>query len=207
LIVKVILGILPDALVNLKQLRELYIYDALIVNVTKQLGMLSNCSSLILKNCSLTQLPNLSALQKLWHLDLSKNRLSHLEGLPSVSMLSLSNNLFNQMPAMKSTDKLILFDINNNPLKTMPPIISFINLQALALSNTTMIAIPAAIDKLQKLRLVDFSNNKLSNLPTNIFNLPDLEELDISKNLFSSGEIQSIQKKFQKSHPETKLIV
>jgi Leucine-rich repeat (LRR) protein len=199
--------IVPDALTNLKHLRELWIIDTVIVNITERLGTCTNLTQLMFFNCSLTYLPNISAFHKLEFLSLSRNRFTHLDGLPDVDSLRLAHNLFTQMPTIKRKETLRFLDMSNNPLESMVPIDSFVNLMELTLNDLALTFIPATIDKLQKLRAVYLRGNKLSYLPTNILNLPNLEVLDISNNSFSSKDIQSIQKAFSKSRPSTELFV
>jgi Leucine-rich repeat (LRR) protein len=204
-ILNIYLDIVPDALANLKKLRNFWFYDSPIVKMTEQLGTLNNLSMLTLVNCSLTHLPNLSNLQQMWSLDLSNNRLSHVDGIPDVKFLDLDGNFFNQIPILENREKVMYIDMSHNPLKNAVPLISYNNLEGIFLSNTMLTSIPPAIDKFQKLKYLDLSNNKLSYIPTNILNLPDLEELNISQNLLSPNEIQLIRKTLRKSHPNIQL--
>jgi hypothetical protein len=199
--------IVPDALTNLKQLRSFWIMDAVIVNITERLGTCTNLTRIMFSNCSLSYLPSVSTLHKLEFLDLSQNRFTHLDGLPDVSSLFLSHNLFTQMPTIKRKETLRFLDMSSNPLNSMVPIDSFINLMDLTLNDLALTFIPATIDKLQKLSTVNLRGNKLSYLPTNILNLPNLRALDIRNNSFSSKDIQSIQMVFAKSCPSTELFV
>jgi Leucine-rich repeat (LRR) protein len=162
---------------------------------------------LILNNCSITYLPNLSNLQKLWCLDLPNNRLSHLDGISELGTLDLTSNFFTEIPIMKKHEKLWYLVMNHNPLKDAVPILSYKNLEGIYLSNTTLTSIPPAIGKLQGLKYLHLSDNKISHLPNKIFDLPLLAEFDISKNLLSPDDIQSIREAFAKSHPTIQLQV
>jgi Leucine-rich repeat (LRR) protein len=199
--------IIPDAFINLKKLRNFWFYHSPIVKVTEQLRTLTNLLMLTMSNCSLTHLPNLSNFQKMWSLDLSNNRLSHVDGIPDVQFLDLNGNFFNHIPILENKGKLEFLTMSDNPLKNIAPIMFYKNLEGIFLSNTMLTSIPPNIDKLQNLHYIDVSNNKLSHLPTNILNLPLLEDLNISNNLLSPNETQSIRKAFEKSHPELKLTI
>jgi len=199
--------IIPDAFANLKKLQDFWFYDSPIVKVTEKLGTLDNLLMLTLSNCSLTHLPNLSNLQKLWSLDLRNNRLSRVDGIPDVLFLDLPGNFFNYIPILNNPEKLRFLTMNNNPVENIAPIMFYKNLEGLSLRNLTLTSILPDIDKLQKLLYVDFSNNKISHVPNNIFNLPLLEQFVINNNLLSTNEIQSIQKAFKKSHPNLELII
>jgi len=201
------LDIIPDAFANLKKLQNFWFYDSPIVKVTEKLGTLDNLLMLTLSNCSLTHLPNLSNLQKLWSLDLRNNRLSRVDGIPDVLFLDLPGNFFNYIPILNNPEKLRFLTMNNNPVENIAPIMFYKNLEGLSLRNLTLTSILPDIDKLQKLLYVDFSNNKISHVPNNIFNLPLLEQFNITNNLLSTNEIQSIREAFEKSHPQLELII
>jgi len=197
------LGIVPDALANLKQLQEIWVYSSPIVKITELLVTLSNISILIFDNCSLTHIQNLDKLENLWSLELRNNHLSHIDGIPAVAMLRLGGNLFTEIPTTKDKDKLRYLVMDNNPLKNAMPILSYKNLQQIDLENTTLTYIPAEIDKLQKLDYLHLANNKISHFPTSIFNLPLLEDFTFRNNLLSPDDIKSIREAFKKSHPNT----
>jgi Leucine-rich repeat (LRR) protein len=201
------LDIIPDALADLKKLQNFWFYDSPIVKVTEKLGTLNNLLMLSLSNCSLTHLPNLSNLQKLWSLELRNNRLSHVEGIPDVIFLDLRSNIFNHIPILKNGGKLEFLTMSDNPLKNAASIMFYKNLKGISLRNTMLTSIPPDIDKLQYLECIDFSNNTISHLPNNILNLPLLEQFIINNNLLSTNEIQSIQKAFKKSHPNLELSI
>jgi len=198
---------LPDAITNLRELRHFSVYDAPIVKGIEQLQKLKNLFTLVLGNCSLTYVPNLGGLQQLKSLILSYNRLSHLDELQNVVLLTLRNNLFNEIPTIKNKDNVTLIYMDNNPLKNIASITSYTNLRALSLDNTSLTSIPSNIDKLQKLEIISLSDNKLSHIPTTILNLPNLEWLDISNNSFSPNEIKSIREKFEKSYANATLMI
>jgi Leucine-rich repeat (LRR) protein len=197
------LDIVPDALANLKQLQEIFIYSSPIVKITDLLFTLPNISILVFNNCSLTHIQNLDKLDQLWSLELPNNHLSHIEGIPAVAMLRLGGNLFTEIPTTKDKDKLKYLFMHNNPLKNAVPILSYKNLQDIDLENTTLTSIPAAIDELQKLEYLHLANNKISHFPTSIFNLQHLGDFTFRNNLLSPNDIKLIREAFKKSHPNT----
>ncbi|CAF2882745.1 unnamed protein product [Rotaria sp. Silwood2] len=200
-------GIVPNNLANLKLLRHLWIYDTSILKISEQLGTLNNLVMIVLSNCSLTHLPNLSKLQQLTILDIPENRLSEVDGMPGVLMMDLRDNFFKEIPTTNKKERITYIIMGNNPLKSIESITSYTNLEGLYLRNTTLKFIPPTIGKLKKLKYLELSDNQLSQFPKNILNLPHLETLDIKNNLLSSEEIQSIQKEFAISHPNAELIV
>jgi Leucine-rich repeat (LRR) protein len=199
-------GIIPDNLEKLKHLYSLTIQSSPIMNMTERLGTLSSLSHLNLYNCSLTHLPDLSDIPRLYSLDLSLNQLSTIDGLTDVNSLDLSDNLFTDIPTLKTPNRLYYLAMNNNPVKNMLAITSHTGLQYLYLRNTTLSSIPATIDRLQQLEYLDLSYNKLFYLPTNILNLAKLIYFNIQNNSFSSADIQVYQTRFNTSHPNMILV-
>lgn len=203
---RLILDILPDALSNFKELRELFIYNSTIVQMTELLGTLTDLRYIIFSNCSLTYLPDLSNLHKVWGLDLYNNQLRKLNGLSGIILINLVNNLFEEIPRLNRSDTLEGLFIGNNPLKNTEAIMFYPNIQQLDISSTGSTFIPPMIDKLKNIEFLDMSNNKLSHLPTNVLNLVHLERLYIQNNLFKPVEIQAFRRAFRKAHPKAKLV-
>lgn len=201
------LDIIPDAFANFKNLKNIWVYDSPIVKITEKLETYTSLEMLILNNCSLTYVPNLSNLQNLWSLGLSNNHLSRVDGIPDVEFLDIDGNFFTEIPITKNRDKLMFLDMNHNPLKNAVSIMYYNNLEGIYLKNTSLTSIPPPIDKLRKLKALILSDNKLTYIPTNVLDLPLLQQLDISNNKLSPKDIQLIRKEFKKSHPELKLTV
>ncbi|CAF4054478.1 unnamed protein product [Adineta steineri] len=74
-------GVVPGSLANLQLLRRLEITNTIITNMTNQLTSLTRLYWLILVNCSLSQLPDLSNMSDIGHVQLEQNRLSKIDGL------------------------------------------------------------------------------------------------------------------------------
>ncbi len=173
--------------------------------MTEQLGTLNNLSLIFIFNCSLTHLPDISNLENLQALEAPYNNLTHLGGIPGVSMLILSINLLHEIPISKKPENLLFLSISYNPLKNAIPLLSYNNLETIFIRDATLTSIPSSIDKLQNLQHFDIALNRISHLPTNILNLPHLEFMNVSKNLLSSNDIESIRNEFKQSHPQLKL--
>jgi len=156
-------------------------------------------------NCSLTHLPDISNLENLQVLDAPYNNLTHLDGIPGVRILTLSINLLDEIPISKKPENLEYLSISYNPLKNAVPLLSYNNLKIIFIRDATLTSIPSSIDKLQNLEHFDIALNRISHLPTTILNLPHLEFMNVSKNLLSPNDIESIRNEFKKSHPQLKL--
>lgn len=162
---------------------------------------MSNLKTLTLEKCALTYLPDLSGMSQLSAMIFAGNLLSNVNGLTNVYYLYLDDNLFTDVPKLSAPNSLQFLYMNNNPIKNMLAITSYVNLEHLHLWNTNLSSIPPAIDKLQKLHTLDLSYNKLFFLPTNIQKLFKLQLLNIQNNSFSSSNIKTFKMQFSTSHP------
>ncbi|UJR17366.1 hypothetical protein I4U23_004261 [Adineta vaga] len=199
-------GVVSDNLVNLPLLQRLEITNTIINNMTNQLASLTRLYYLILVNCSISQLPNLSSLSDLYHLQLEQNQLSKINGLNAdIHSLLLSNNLFTEIPRVETPTYVEELSMNNNPLKHIMTIDSFINIEKVDLHNTTLAFIPPTINKLQKVKYLDLSYNNLFYLPRDILELNKLSILYVNNNSFSNRDIETIKLYFNTSHPNMTL--
>ena len=185
----------------MQTLKELSINDVLNLKIGDQFSKLRNLSTLVLNNCSLTSLPDLSHLNFLM-LSVDHNNLTHFKGSINTKMLSIKENSFQTLPRLSHPEKIIYLDASQNPLKTITPVLNYKKLRVLAASDGDITFIPPDIDRLEDLSMINLANNKLTHLPINILNLPKLEYLDVSSNLFSSVQIRSIKKTIKTNHPK-----
>ena len=56
-----------------------------------------------------------------------------------------------------------------------------------------MTGVPAEIGKLQKLEVLDLSNNQITGLPNELGNLKNLKTLNLSGNLYSQQDLDQIK--------------
>ena len=97
-------------------------------------------------------------------------------------------------------DSVILLNIENNNLTTLPPEIgNLINLQKFYCSYNKLIALPAEIGNLINLKKLDLSNNVLCSLPAEIGRLRNLKKLYLGNNSLTSlpaeiGRLCNLQK-------------
>jgi len=200
-----LLDIVPDSLGNLKRLSTLSFQGTRINNITSQLTTLRYLQSLSINQCELPQLPNLGEMENLQSISVSYNRLSQIFGLNGPYSLDLQHNNFTELPTFTMPENLQYLFIDNNPLKHIMPISSFINLLQLQLSHTLIAFIPPTIEKLQNMRWLYLSYTKLSYLPQNILKLTKLNWLDIQGNPFDTNELSFIQQKFNQTLPNCTL--
>lgn len=72
-------------------------------------------------------------------------------------------------------------------------------LKILNLSNNQMTGLPAEIGQLKNLEILDVSNNELTGLPYELGNLKNLKTLNISGNNYSELDLDTIQKNLPQS--------
>ena len=199
------LDTVPDALENLKTLKYLNIISTPIKQMSQQLSTLTDLEWLMIYNCSLTHLPDLSNLHKLSSLNLPFNKFNQIEQLQDLNLqgLDLSGNNLTQIPILKNKENLVYLSLNNNPLKNADSILLYPNLHYLYMADAMLTSLPSAIDKLQELEYLIIYANQLTELPPTIFNLPNLQQLVAIQNLFTPDYIQSIKEAFQKYRPST----
>jgi internalin A len=196
----------PDTLANLQQLSYLGIQNTPINKMTDRVTYLYSLKTLSLRNCSLTQMPNLQYMPNLSSVYLPENQLTKLDGLMYVFYLWISDNLFTELPTQLVPERLSYLMMNNNPLKDVTKLTSFFNLTQIEFSHTTISSIPTDIDKLSKLYSLDLSYSKLEYLPDSILNVANLSNFNIQGNLFSAVEINRIKTEFSKK-PGVTLII
>ena len=198
-------GIIPDALTNLKQLREFQVYDTSITKITEKLATMSSLRVIQMTNCSLTSFPDLSNILQLIVLHIPQNHLAHLIVPPTVGLLDLTDNHFTELPVHPVSKKLLVLQMSSNPWRNLDSLTSHKNLTILILRSANLTSLPSNIDQLDQIQFLDVSDNKLTHLPYGILKLPSLVELNIARNSFAADEIQAIKNAFEKSYPQSDL--
>ena len=158
---------LPDALFDLRALRQLTIKG----------GTLTTLS------------PRLAELEKLVVLDLDKHPKLSLEGfpvLPALESLGLRNCRLRSLPdALFSCESLRALSLGMNPLGSVPAGIGKLRkLERLYLWGCRLETVSPEIGALTRLRLLELEKNSLASLPAELSSLVDLEELHLEKNAF-----------------------
>lgn len=120
----------------------------------------------------------------------------------ALTTLNRSNQGLTKLPtgilAMTNLEKL---DISNNRLEgALPAEIRFLQkLRILDMSDNAMTGLPAELGQLSELRMLDVSNNNLTGIPHELGNLQNLEVLDLSDNSISPQDLDVIRAKLPKT--------
>ncbi|CAF0778549.1 unnamed protein product [Adineta ricciae] len=186
-------GVVPDALSNLQEVHTLGIANTPITKMTEKLSSLVKLQSLMLDNCSLTQLPSLSELKNLTTVSLPNNRLTQLEGLVKVRSLSLYKNQFTEIPMLEIPEALGRLDMNHNPVMDMSYLLLCKNITEIRIAVSNIPMIPSHIALLKRLSFLDLANTKITHVPRNILNLPYLQFLVVQNNAIPKEEADALK--------------
>jgi len=133
-------------------------------------------------NYELKQLPQMTRLEKLTHLDISRTRLDSLpslEALTNLRFLHCSNGRLDSIPSLDQLHKLEKLKCDNNSLKDLSGLTQLNNLIILDCSNNPLTTIP--LDNLTNLKELYCDDGNLTNL-NSIVNLSKLEKLYCENN-------------------------
>ena len=115
--------------------------------------------------------------------------------------LDLSNTGLKKVP-MDVFSKVALesLDVSNNQLEgsLQAEIRHLQKLKILDLSNNKFSGVPAEIGQLQSLEVLNLSNNQITGLPYELGNLSNLKFLDLSGNQYSEADLAIIRKTLPK---------
>jgi Leucine-rich repeat (LRR) protein len=142
---------------------------------------------------SLTQMPDISALNFLTSVNLGSNSITSIPigYLPNTLQgVRLYSNELTQWPPLQGLVDLRTILSNNNPNLGQIPAVYFIgltNLMLLQIRNCGLTAMPDLSSSHNQLSILDVLNNKISTIPNNYFSgMTALQTLDISKNHLST---------------------
>lgn len=188
---------IPEEISELTNLRVLNLTGNKISNIPPHIRSLKNLEELILYDNQISDIPeNMDGLERLKVLNLGANRSLNVDQAllafskcPVISILNLEGIEMFHLPVIIAEYKNLreLYVYNNN-LETIPAEID--NLQNLEILNlgesrgafNKISHLPESLSNLQKLRELYISNNNLTQIPECIFNLRSLEVLDLSYN-------------------------
>ncbi|KAG0719168.1 Leucine-rich repeat-containing protein 57 [Chionoecetes opilio] len=148
--------------------------------------------ALVLADRRLTELPDLSALNKVLRtLDLSANRLRSLPAavcdLSSLKHLNLNGNRIDSLPDdIGRLSKLESISVVSNVLSVLPDSVSMLkHLKSVILSDNQLTQFPAQLCGLGQLDVVDLSGNHITAVPDGMEGLQAVE-VNLNMNQISS---------------------
>ncbi|KAI6373931.1 hypothetical protein MCOR25_003318 [Pyricularia grisea] len=197
----------------------IYLYskvqDIISLNLSKNLSLdlprdfISSCQNLRdikFNNNEARKLPaSLGRASRLTYLDVSNNRIDHLEnaelnGLVGLLKLNLANNRLKHLPPYFGAYRsLRTLNVSSNFLDKFPSFLCELeSLVDLDLSFNLIGAFPPAIENLRNLEKLVITNNRLAGtLPDSFSRLQSLRELDIKYNAISGIDVISMLPKLE----------
>lgn len=176
-----------------------------LTELPKEIGMLHNLKTLVLKFNQLTTLPDyICGLHQLRSLEVEFNRLTELPEsigqLQQLEELKLWDNQITRLPeSIGQLQRLQRLSLWFNRLTTLPDSIGNLQqLQNLDLKFNQITVLPESIGGLQSLRVLNLRENQITVLPESIGRLEELRELHLGWNYLinlpeSIGQLQQLE--------------
>ena len=142
-----------------------------------------------LRRCSLEEIPNLLAFERLETLDLAINEISRIEGLEKLTNLQSLNLRGNQIRSIERLEKLTKLQSLNlwkNRITSIEGLEELTKLQSLNLSDNQITSIEG-LEKLTNLKSLDLSDNQITSIE-GLEKLTKLQSLLLWRNRITSTE-------------------
>jgi len=175
---------------NLPELIFLYLHDNKLIMVPD--FNLPKLQRLHLQYNKLTSVPNFKYLSSLKRLYLTENNLfaiPNFEHLKALKRLFLEYNNISEVPNFTHLQQLVLLVLNYNRLKHIPNFVQLNSLQELYVEGNELSDVPNF--NLPRLEELDVSNNTLTSIP-DFAHLTSLEILELSNNLLTNAGIPNL---------------
>ncbi|MBE6920224.1 MAG: leucine-rich repeat domain-containing protein [Ruminococcaceae bacterium] len=150
------------------------------------IGALPNLESLILNNCSLSNISGLSNASRLVNLDLRSNAISDLSPLSfleHLSVVNLSSNALTNISPLSALENLTALDVSYNSLTSVAPLATCLKLNTLVATNNKLAEIPV-FNNPSVLTTLDLASNDLTDVSA-LSNYISLSGLSIAYNQVS----------------------
>ncbi|XP_003705780.1 leucine-rich repeat-containing protein 47 [Megachile rotundata] len=177
------------SLFNLQHLNYLKITQTCLQEIPEEIGKLLNLTNLVLYSNEISKIPDtIGKLDKLKFLDCSSNKLVSLPDeigkLPQLTTMNLSANLLKSLPTQIGNTKLSVLNISNNQFETFPDVCypELTHLSEIYVNGNQIKEIPAAINQLSCLKILNVADNLISVVPGEIADCNKLKELQLKGN-------------------------
>ena len=187
---------------KLHQLNFLEISNcSLIEALPSDLGELIHLITLTLTNNRLRSLPQqMSSLNQLRHLNVSFNQLEQLDeqifkDLSQLETLNLSNNRFKHLPKFfgETNKRLAIVNVSHNLLTSLEHFSEELeNLSQLDFSSNRFEQFPETIVNLPSLKILNFEDNLLTEIPTELTEMNKLKDLRLKSNPIKDNRLKKL---------------
>ena len=196
-------SVIPFELFTLGSLKSLQMTRCGIEHVPEAISNLTELRTLNLqRNQLMESLPSsLQQIEQLSSIDLSYNRLFNsldiFNGSTSIRELRASHCAIDHLPLYLS--HLSILDLSHNRLNSLDGIETIAAYYPAYPRMTRPFSFPQDYHKESILSDLDFSNNQLSKLPEEIYQLPFLKKINLRNNHFDTREIEWILGRFRRT--------
>ncbi|HEY9629419.1 MAG TPA: leucine-rich repeat domain-containing protein [Coleofasciculaceae cyanobacterium] len=168
---------LPNAIAQLRNLKELYLSSNQISAIPDAIAQLTNLTVLNIWDNQISAIPDAIAQ------------------LTNLTVLALSSNQISAIPdAIAQLTNLEVLYLSSNQISAIPDAITQLtNLQDLFLASNQISAIPDAIAQLTNLKGLHLASNQISKIPIVIAQLTNLKGLHLGSNQISEIPIVIVQ--------------
>lgn len=163
---------------DLHNLNYLSITQTCLAEIPDAIGELTNLTTLVLHSNEVAALPPaIGRLVKLKLLDCSRNKLTRLpqelDSLPQLSTLNLASNSLVSLPSQSANAKLSVLDLSNNRFEIFPDVChpELVHLFEIRVNGNAITEIPAAIGRLQALKVLNVADNSITGKSTDLTTL------------------------------------
>lgn len=160
---------LDKNLFELHNLNYLCMTQTCLQKIPDEIGQLTNLTTLVLHSNQIDTLPNtIGKLIKIKLLDCSRNKLTSLPqalgNFPQLNTMNFSSNLLQSIPSQNANIKLSILDLSNNRLEIFPDVCytELCHLSEIYVNGNQITEIPAAINRLQALKVLNIADNLIS---------------------------------------------
>ena len=181
---------LDNNLFKLTNLNFLEITKTCLQTIPDEIAQLSNLTNLVMCLNKITSVsPNIGRLQKLKLLNLSRNELETLPDeigqLESLQSLNVTGNKIGDFPDVNGMTWLHHIDVSYNELESLPPGIpnpDLVHLAEIKANNNRLKELPEEMGTLPALKILDVSENALTQIPTDLRECTKMKELHFTGN-------------------------
>ncbi|XP_076749027.1 leucine-rich repeat-containing protein 47 [Xylocopa sonorina] len=187
------------SLFNLQHLNYLSITHTCLNELPEEVEKLQNLATLVLHSNKISKIPNtIGRLEKLKVFDCSRNMLTSLPDeigkLPQLTTLNLNSNLLKSLPTQINNVKLSVLDLSNNQFECFPDVCykELVHLSEIYLNGNKIKEIPAAINQLASLKILNITDNLISAIPGEITDCNKLKELHLKGNALADKRLSKL---------------
>ncbi|XP_076249590.1 leucine-rich repeat-containing protein 47 [Calliopsis andreniformis] len=188
-----------NSLFDLQHLNYLSITQTCLQEVPEEIGKLQNLTNLVLHSNGISKIPStIDKLEKLKFLDCSRNKLTSLPEqigkLPQLTTVNLSSNLLGSLPSQIANVKLTVLDLSNNKFEVFPDVCyaELVHLSEIYVNGNQIKEIPATINQLSSLKILNVADNLISVVPGEIADCNKLKEFQLKGNALADKRLSKL---------------